>query len=303
MSGRLQLLLHFIADGKEACGIADDQNMPFAVVHHRDIRSLMDTAANGQCSLCPQLLEALRAPAGPQNSDDLEHRRLEMCWGPREADGGSHLYFVWTDRRRPRRHTNYNTYYRLRLWPVENGSLDAHLHLSTADDEEKGQRGETAANDSSGSVASARVSRAWLKQCLENADGAHDECNNASLAGAQEQSSRSSHLPTRVLDVETAGRTGRLRLVCPEADLDASSTMGPEIVLRYITLSHCWGRWGAEELPVLTTRNVDERREAGMSLADLPRTFREAVEVAGVWFGVRWLWIDSLCILQNSPTD
>ncbi|KAB2577102.1 hypothetical protein DBV05_g4248 [Lasiodiplodia theobromae] len=291
---------HFIADDKEACGIADDQNMPFAVMHHRNIRSLMETAANGQCSLCSQLLEALRAPAGPQNSDDLEHRRLEMCWGPREADGGNHLYFVWTDRRRPRQYTNYNTYYRLRLWPVENGSLDAHLHLSTADDEEKGQLGEIAANDSSGSVASARVSKAWLKQCLENADGAHDECNNASLAGVQEQSSRS-HLPTRVLDVETARRTGRLRLVCPEADLDATS-MGPAD-LRYITLSHCWGQWGAEELPVLTTRNVDERREAGASLADLPRTFREAVEVAGGWFGVRWLWIDSLCILQDSPAD
>ncbi|KAK0662368.1 hypothetical protein DIS24_g2091 [Lasiodiplodia hormozganensis] len=256
---------HFIADDKEACGIADGQNMPFAVMHHRNIRSLMETAGNGQCSLCPQLLEALRAPTGPQNSDDLEHRRLEMCWGPREADGGNHLYFVWTDRRRPRRHTNYNTYYRWRT---------AHLTHS--------------------------YTQAWLKQCLENADGAHDECNNASLAGAQEQSSRS-HLPTRVLDVETARRTGRLRLVCPEADLDATS-MGPAD-LRYITLSHCWGQWGAEELPVLTTRNVDERREAGASLADLPQTFREAVEVAGGWFGVRWLWIDSLCILQDSPAD
>jgi hypothetical protein len=87
----------------------------------------------------------------------------------------------------------------------------------------------------------------------------------------------------------------------------------------YITLSHCWGTWGAKELPVLTKSNIDARVDHGMDLSLLPPTFRDAVEVAGCFNSeyislpfllrsmligvVRWLWIDSLCIIQDSRED
>lgn len=37
-------------------------------------------------------------------------------------------------------------------------------------------------------------------------------------------------------------------------------------------------------------------------VADLPRTFRDAVQVTRS-LGVRYLWIDSLCIVQDDPQD
>jgi hypothetical protein len=41
---------------------------------------------------------------------------------------------------------------------------------------------------------------------------------------------------------------------------------------------------------------------AGVDISELPRTFREAIEVTRR-FGVRYLWIDSLCIIQDSADD
>lgn len=65
-----------------------------------------------------------------------------------------------------------------------------------------------------------------------------------------------------------------------------------------MTLSHCWGLWGAENKPKLMENNLEERHTVGLRLADLPKTFQDAVEVAG-WFNSKLsnvnLWLVSLC--------
>ncbi|KAF2679089.1 HET-domain-containing protein [Lentithecium fluviatile CBS 122367] len=40
----------------------------------------------------------------------------------------------------------------------------------------------------------------------------------------------------------------------------------------------------------------------GFNLQDLPKTFRDAIEIAG-WANVRYIWIDSCCIIQGSKSD
>lgn len=40
----------------------------------------------------------------------------------------------------------------------------------------------------------------------------------------------------------------------------------------------------------------------GISLSGLPRTFQDAISVTRK-LGVRFLWIDSLCVIQNSSAD
>lgn len=40
----------------------------------------------------------------------------------------------------------------------------------------------------------------------------------------------------------------------------------------------------------------------GIPIADLPNTVRDAVSIAQ-WLGVRYLWIDSLCIVQDFKED
>jgi hypothetical protein len=65
-----------------------------------------------------------------------------------------------------------------------------------------------------------------------------------------------------------------------------------------MTLSH---RWGATKFIKLTTDNLHSFK-LGIPLKHLPKTFQDAVAVAK-WFGVRYLWIDSLCIIQDSIAD
>ena len=65
-----------------------------------------------------------------------------------------------------------------------------------------------------------------------------------------------------------------------------------------MTLSHCWG----EALFLkLTTMNVEKLQDE-FAISDLPKSFRDAVSIT--WkFGIKHLWIDSLCILQDSVAD
>ncbi|KAF1989441.1 HET-domain-containing protein, partial [Aulographum hederae CBS 113979] len=66
----------------------------------------------------------------------------------------------------------------------------------------------------------------------------------------------------------------------------------------YACLSHCWG--GLQ--PIQTTRGNIESHKRGIDLAKLPLTFREAVLFTRR-LGIRYLWIDSLCIIQDNILD
>lgn len=66
----------------------------------------------------------------------------------------------------------------------------------------------------------------------------------------------------------------------------------------YICLSHCWGR---SEL-FQTRRETLHQRNHGIEWTDLPKTFQDAVKVTRS-LGIQYLWIDSLCIIQNDDND
>lgn len=114
-----------------------------------------------------------------------------------------------------------------------------------------------------------RLARRWLDDCINN----HPSC----------RSPDNPVLPTRVLDLgldvsirvslwETRGRRGR-----------------------YACLSYCWGK---SEFTVTTRDNLKKHMEQGIELKDLPQTFQDAVKFSRE-LGVRYLWIDALCIIQN----
>ncbi|KAF3805938.1 Cyclin-dependent kinase 8 [Colletotrichum gloeosporioides] len=94
-------------------------------------------------------------------------------------------------------------------------------------------------------------------------------------------------LPTRVLDVGTKGQPN-LRLRCSEG-----STSG-----KYIALSHCWGNTQCFK----TLKSNITNLETCIEFEELPKTFKDAIEVTRV-LGFRYLWIDSLCIVQDDPLD
>ena len=118
--------------------------------------------------------------------------------------------------------------------------------------------------------------RAILQSWIDDCDATHGKC---SLVAAK--------LPRRVLDVSgDTGHSIRLHVSSPGDDT------------RYIALSHCWGK---TPLPRTTEANLRQQRE-GIPVDKLPKSFQDAVAVTRS-IGVRYLWIDSLCIVQDSIAD
>ena len=66
----------------------------------------------------------------------------------------------------------------------------------------------------------------------------------------------------------------------------------------YIALSHCWGG----EKPLATNQKTLLERKQGIKWDDLPKTFQDAISITRE-LGVRYLWIDSLCIIQGDKRD
>jgi hypothetical protein len=86
----------------------------------------------------------------------------------------------------------------------------------------------------------------------------------------------------------------------PSKDIRLVMLDGKSASAKYVALSHCWGR--PSKLP-LTTRmaNLSQHLQR-ISFSDLPLTFKDAVKLT-LNLGHRYLWIDSLCIVQDDPED
>jgi hypothetical protein len=130
-------------------------------------------------------------------------------------------------------------------------------------------------SDNTGSNESLNIAAQWLLECDSN------------HLGCKRQTNITSQLPTRLLYVGPSGVQIRL---C------ATESLSPDV--RYTTLSH---RWGQVQLITLTKSNITEF-EAGLEVSELPKTFRDAINVTRR-LSVRYIWIDSLCIIQDSEED
>lgn len=94
-------------------------------------------------------------------------------------------------------------------------------------------------------------------------------------------------MPTRVIDVGSPEHQERIHL------FESKGTRG-----RYIALSHRWGN----TKPLTTTRENIGGFSNNIEFDILPRTFQDAVTVTRK-LGIRFLWIDSLCIIQDDRDD
>ena len=120
--------------------------------------------------------------------------------------------------------------------------------------------------------------RSWFKECMT----VHAECRN-----------RNRFVPTRLIDVELAKGSDDLKLVDTR-----QSRISNDMKLEYATLSHCWGK--TEH--ITTKADTLEKRKAGIAFRELNRTFQDAVLVTRA-LGLKYVWIDSLCIVQDSDRD
>ncbi|KAF8860244.1 HET-domain-containing protein [Acephala macrosclerotiorum] len=125
----------------------------------------------------------------------------------------------------------------------------------------------------------------WAVETLNRCVANHEHCNNAI----------DSKLPTRVLDMGDPSGPLQLhfflsrwvKLIEPN-DMKA----------RYVCLSHCWG---TTQTATTKVNNISLHCQ-GIAFSSLPKTFQDAI-VFTRKLGVRYLWIDSLCIIQDSKKD
>ena len=72
--------------------------------------------------------------------------------------------------------------------------------------------------------------------------------------------------------------------------------MDPTRLDDYVALSYCWGG----DQAVKTTKATLEKHKTGIPIYSLPATIRDAITVTRR-VGIGFLWVDSLCIIQDSP--
>jgi len=122
--------------------------------------------------------------------------------------------------------------------------------------------------EDAGSEMAISRARNWLKECNE-----HLGCSPSEMP-----------LPSHVIDVGDYTHRPFVKL---------RETEGHEQG-KYICLSYCWGK----SREFTTTRATLEERKRQIMIADMPKTYQDAICMARE-LGVRYLWIDSLCICQD----
>ncbi|KAK2773813.1 HET domain-containing protein [Colletotrichum kahawae] len=136
-----------------------------------------------------------------------------------------------------------------------------------------------------GITALAALVKGWLANCREG----HAECNTAVAKQMQGQPARSD-VPTRLVDVGEEGDEISLRILLNNEENPATE---------YTTLSYAWGGRGSDIK--LTASNISEMTKA-IDWARLPKTIQEAINFTRK-LGVRYIWIDALCIMQSTEPD
>lgn len=114
--------------------------------------------------------------------------------------------------------------------------------------------------------------RSWMDDCART----HGTCN---------ANKRNGYAPTRLIDVGSIDTTPKL--------IESNGTH-----VEYVALSHCWGG----SLPLRTTAANFRDHSDAIPWEALPATFQDAVKVTRS-MGHQYLWIDCLCIIQDSEKD
>lgn len=117
----------------------------------------------------------------------------------------------------------------------------------------------------------------FIKKSVRQCCAEHVACRNSSGA----------FVPTRLLYV--GGGNAALRL----CETTTWQEQPP-----YVALSHCWG--GSKPLSLVKSRLEEFKKH--INLSDLPNTFKDAITVTQQ-LQLPYLWIDSLCIIQDDTKD
>lgn len=95
-------------------------------------------------------------------------------------------------------------------------------------------------------------------------------------------------LPARILDLGKFGDS-TMRLIDFDDNMDSGT---------YVALSYCWG----DGVTLKTTSTNIDSIKSSVTVADLPEAYIDAISLTRR-LGIRYLWIDALCIIQDVHAD
>lgn len=96
-------------------------------------------------------------------------------------------------------------------------------------------------------------------------------------------------------------------VVLPARVMDVMSQQNPKLIItngrlgKYVALSYCWGTPGPDILK-LTSQNMASMTNGVIDATMFAKTHQNAFHLAQL-MGVRYIWIDALCIIQDDLED
>ncbi|KAF2628916.1 hypothetical protein BU25DRAFT_409413 [Macroventuria anomochaeta] len=122
--------------------------------------------------------------------------------------------------------------------------------------------------------------KSWIEECSHT----HDVCRQLATTDKT--------LPTRLVDTQPEGIDDSIVRV-----VDSASIVQDAETVEYATLSYVWDKTNV-------TLTTDQRQNAqlGLQRQTLPKPLESGIQAAQN-LGYRYIWIDSLCILQDSEDD
>ncbi|MCJ1246474.1 hypothetical protein MMC30_003682 [Trapelia coarctata] len=250
---------------------SSDRDKQCTIEHHPSFLALKESGAAG-CEFCNLLLHAIQ-----KRAEDPAFKGYIPAWS--EAEAVTVRSTKFGEQKVAVGHKDVGAF-RGRAVPSEWGevpeillsSRDSSLLTLTRKDEP------TSIDLGMQDDAEMRVLNYWLQNCHQK----HENCVGTDPSG---------FVPTRLIDVGLPDSPEVRLVLTSRADLKDP---------RYLALSHCWGLTMPSSATT-TSATLSERLQA-IPLAGLTRTFADCIDIARR-LGIQHVWIDSLCIVQNSKED
>ncbi|RBR13545.1 hypothetical protein FVER53590_08496 [Fusarium verticillioides] len=131
------------------------------------------------------------------------------------------------------------------------------------------------------STTGSEASFLWAREMVDKCEREHHHCRNHVIRSTSQR-----YLPKRLIDVQSR-RQGAIQLAL-------SKSLESDRIVEYAALSHCWGMTVKSEL-----RKDNEETMKTILIETLDPNFRDAVDIT-YRMGIKYLWIDSLCIMQRT---
>lgn len=247
------------------------------IPHHPTYKSLREAIDHG-CGVCLAFWETLnseqqsfligRGPTGPGT---------KIWYMPDQDMEGT--YLVQVCYYGPER--SFDSCFFL-LEPINGEKFCCWAALPLADPITDADKHSTALTCHTRSCESLSLAKQWVTNCSQY----HEKCKSSSVDGIW--------YPTRLLDLTRVNYTEP----SPDQTVYLIETAKEAPAGRYSTLSH---RWGSAEHTKLTKNTYLQFLE-GVPLESLPQLIQDSIFVS-LELGVRYLWIDLLCICQDDISD